>query len=206
MEVEVVAFDVDGTLTVRDCVFPFLLRAGGPGRMARAVLGHPLLLASLVLRRERNALKAHFVRACLAGLDAEQVSRTGAEFALTVASGWMRADIAAVLRRHQDEGRVVVLVSASLSPYLEPLGEILEVDAVLCTELEELDGTLTGELAGPNCRGEAKVEALRRWAGDAGITHDGWLVAAYGDSSGDTEMLALAALGVNVSRTELVPA
>lgn len=203
MEVEVVAFDVDGTLTVRDCVFPFLLRAGGPGRMMRAVLGHPFSLASLVLRRDRNGLKAHFVRACLAGLDAEQVARAGAGFASNVAAGWMRADTAAELRRHQDEGRVVVLVSASLSPYLEPLGEILEVDAVLCTELEERDGVLTGELAGPNCRGSAKVDALLRWAAGAGISHEGWLTAAYGDSSGDTEMLALAARGVDVSRTEL---
>jgi phosphatidylglycerophosphatase C len=206
MEVEVVAFDVDGTLTVRDCVFPFLLKAGGAGRMARAVLGHPVRLASLVLRRDRDGLKAHFVRTCLGGLDANHVAAEGAEFASVVASGWMRADTAAALRRHQDEGRVVVLVSASLSPYLEPLGEILEVDAVLCTSLEERDGVLTGELAGSNCRGDAKVEALRRWAGEAGISHDGWLVAAYGDSSGDTEMLALARRGVEVSRTDVVPA
>ncbi len=206
MEVEVVAFDVDGTLTVRDCVFPFLLRAGGAGRMARAVLGHPVRLASLVLRRDRDGLKAHFVRECLAGLDAAVVSGLGAEFASFVASGWIRSDTAAELRRHQDDGRVVVLVSASLSPYLEPLGEILEVDAVLCTGLEERDGLLTGELDGPNCRGDEKVVALLRWAGEAGISHDGWLTVAYGDSSGDNEMLAFARRGVNVSRSEVVAA
>ena len=206
MNVEVAAFDVDGTLTVRDCVFPFLLKVGGPARMARALFGRPVRLVRMLAGRDRDAAKAHFVRTCLAGLDAETVAEAGREFAGKVASGWMRADVAEVLRRHQDAGRVVVLVSASLAPYLEPLGDILEVDAVLCTQLEERDGVLTGEIDGANCRGAAKVARLEEWARGAGIVHAGWLSHAYGDSSGDREMLALAADGVDVSRDEAVTA
>ena len=52
------------------------------------------------------------------------------------------------------------------------------------------DERLTGGLDGPNCRGPEKVRRLHDWI-DA--THGGRSVVelvAYGDSSGDREMLA----------------
>jgi len=50
-------FDVDGTLTTRDCVLPFLRRAAG-ARLATALLRHPLALATGLARRDRDRLKA----------------------------------------------------------------------------------------------------------------------------------------------------
>ena len=44
----------------------------------------------------------------------------------------------------------------------------------------------SGELMGPNCRGPEKVARLREMFGD-----EVRLDAAYGDSDGDTAMLAL---------------
>jgi len=94
------------------------------------------------------------------------------------------------MRWHQDQGHVVILVSASLGVYLHPLGDLLEVDAVLCTELEEMDGLLTGKLVGQNCRGREKASRVQKWCQDSGIATED-LVYAYGDSSGDTELLEL---------------
>ncbi len=48
------------------------------------------------------------------------------------------------------------------------------------------DGAITGALDGPNCRGPEKVARLRGAFGE-----DVRLEAAYGDSDGDTDMLAL---------------
>ena len=200
----VAAFDVDGTLTVRDCVFPFLLRCGGVRGAARACFSSPLSALRMAARKDRDGLKSHFVRAFLGGMNAEAVEEAGERFAARIASGWMRADVAGKLRWHQDQGHVTVLVSASLAPYLEPLGDLLEVDAVLCTKLESVDGTLTGELDGPNCRAAEKAARLSAWAAGAGIQGDDWLAYAYGDSSGDTAMLGMAAEGTDVSRVELV--
>jgi phosphatidylglycerophosphatase C len=200
----VAAFDVDGTLTVRDCVFPFLLRVGRGRFLARLAVRLPAIIR-LAATRDRNGLKELFVSAGLGGRDVESVDSLGNEFAATVASGWMRPDVSRRLRWHQDEGHVVVLVSASLSPYLLPLGELLEVDAVLCTELEQESGVYTGALRGRNCRGDEKVNRLREWAAEAGLPGDDWLQYAYGDSAGDAALLQAAANGTNVSRTE-VPA
>lgn len=203
MDPVVAAFDVDGTLTVRDCVVPFLVSVGR-GRFLRRIITRAPAIVKLVAGRDRDALKALFVSAALEGESVERVETLGAAFAGRVSGSWMRKDVAERLRWHQDQGHVVVLVSASLSPYLLPLGDILEVDAVICTEPEVADGTYTGALSGPNCRAAEKMVRLEAWAREAGITGDDWLQYAYGDSAGDKEMLQAAAEGVNVSETELV--
>lgn len=101
----------------------------------------------------------------------------------------MRPDTVARLRWHVRSGHRVVLVSASYRNYLEPLAERLGVEAVLSTELEIVDGICTGELAGPNCRAAEKVTRLSDWLASRRI--DSPEIYAYGDSSGDRQMLEL---------------
>ena len=106
------------------------------------------------------------------------------------------------LRWHQAQGHVVILVSASLSPYLEPLGDLLEVDAVLCTELETDGETFTGSILGANCRGPEKVRRIQSWCDSARIPMSS-VRYAYGDSGGDTEMLAFVENPNYVKKIEL---
>lgn len=206
MHPDVVAFDLDGTLTVRDCVIPFLVGTGGGVRALSAAVAAPV---RAVGPDRRDGLKRHLVRACLGGLPEERIREKGANFARRVATGWMRPDVVRRLREHQDAGDVVVIVSASLDAYVQPLGDILEVDAVLCTEVEYREGVATGELIGENCRGAEKVKRLVEWATGAGFggmggsTREAWLRTAYGDSSGDSHMLAAAEEGILVRGREL---
>jgi phosphatidylglycerophosphatase C len=189
MDVTVAAFDVDNTLTVRDCVMPFMRRVAGVNVLLRTVASQPLTVFSLLKNKDRNALKALFVSEVFAGRSESEVNEQGVLFAARVANGWMREDVVKRLRWHQSQGHVVVLVSASLSPYLEPLGDLLEVDAVLCTELESDGNVFTGNIRGANCRGAEKVRRLQSWCDSSGIPVSS-VRYAYGDSSGDTEMLA----------------
>ena len=79
-------------------------------------------------------------------------------------------------------------MSASLGVYLETVGRLLGVDAVLSTELEvDAAGTCTGRMLGGNCRGAEKARRLRAY-----LQSDDVEVWAYGDSAGDTELLAMA--------------
>jgi len=189
MDVTVAAFDVDNTLTVRDCVMPFMRRVAGVNVLLRAVASQPYTILTLLKNKDRNSLKALFVSEVFAGRSESEVSEQGVLFAARVANGWMRDDVVKRLRWHQSQGHVVVLVSASLSPYLEPLGDLLEVDAVLCTELESDGKVFTGKIRGTNCRGPEKVRRLQSWCDSSGIPVSS-VRYAYGDSSGDTEMLA----------------
>jgi phosphatidylglycerophosphatase C len=190
MNVTVAAFDVDETLTVRDCVVPFMRSVAGVGRLIKVTLSDIGTTIQSVRRRDRDFLKAKFVAGVFSGRDAREIEALGIDFASKVADGWLRGDVASRMRWHQEQGHVVILVSASLGAYLHPLGDLLEVDAVLCTELEEKDGLLTGKLVGQNCRGKEKASRVQKWCQDSGIAIVD-LVFAYGDSSGDTELLEL---------------
>ncbi len=185
----VAAFDVDGTLTTGDCVVPFLRRAAGH-RLVTALLRHPVALCGALLRRDRDRLK-QLACAALRGTPGVEIDRLGARFAEEVASGRLRHDTTARLRRHQELGHMVIFASASLDAYLEPLSGLLGVDEVVCTRLErDPSGRLTGRLDGPNCRGPEKarrVEELLAARVPAGV--ELW---AYGDSEGDADLLALA--------------
>lgn len=201
MDVQVAAFDVDNTLTVRDCVVPFMRRVAGSAGFLRACSSQPLQLVKMVLQQDRDSIKAHFVEKIFAGRNVDVVQQLGVEFASHVVNSWMREDVANRMRWHQAQGHVVVLVSASLEPYLQPFGDLCEVDAVLCTRLEESNGEFTGKIVGSNCRGEEKLRRLHEWMEASGLPKAS-LVYAYGDSSGDTALLAAAPQGVLVKKID----
>jgi phosphatidylglycerophosphatase C len=192
----IAAFDLDGTLTRSDCVVPFLLAAAGRRPVAMSLSRRaPLAAAAKRDRRKRDDLKAAVVRDVLTGFDAAQLAEVGRSFAAAAEGERLRPDVVARLRWHVAEGHEVVVVTASLAPYAVPLGEALGAHRVLATELEVRDGVCTGELAGPNCRADEKVVRLQAAYGDDVAL--GW---AYGDSSDDRPMLALAEHPVRVTR------
>ena len=163
----------------------FLSRAG---TVARVVAG----------RGGRDELKEHVLGRLLAGRDAGFVQGEGRRYADEVVAAGLRTDTVGRLRWHRDAGHRVVIVSASLDTYLARIAELLEVDGLLCSELEEHDGLLTGRLTGPNCRGAEKVRRLRAWLRD-----DDAELWAYGDSSGDDELLAAASHSFLIGRQPL---
>lgn len=197
--VHVAAFDVDGTLTIRDCVRPFLLRVGGWPGVSTAILARPFASLAAVARRDRDRLKELIVGGVLRGRSVAQVEALGEAFAELVHDGWLRSDMVARLRWHQRTGHRIVLVSASLSPYLRPLGRRLGVDDVLCAEPNQHGDAFTDGLAGANCRAAEKVRRLDAWLRDRDLAHA--TVWAYGDSVGDRELLARADHSLLVTRS-----
>lgn len=187
----VAAFDLDGTITTRDCVVPFLRRVAGTPRVTLGILRHPIAASTALARRDRDELKLLASRAAFRGRDHAAVQREAVSFARTVHDEWLRSDTMATLRDHLARGDDVVIVSASYAVYVEPLAALLGVGHVLATRLQ-LDGSgrLTGQLDGPNCRGPEKVRRLHEWLHAAHGGRDQVEVVAYGDSPGDRELLA----------------
>jgi phosphatidylglycerophosphatase C len=194
------AFDLDGTLTRRDTLMPFLVRALGAGRAYRAVLASslPLARAAALGGTHRDLAKAAVLRRVLGGLPLAPLAEASESFADHVVVHGLRPEVLARVEWHRAEGHELVLVSASPELYVAPIGRLLGFDEVLATRLEVDDGRLTGGLVGANCRGPEKVARLRRWRGDALA-----LAYAYGDSAGDREMLALALTPQKVGRRGL---
>ena len=192
----VAAFDFDGTMVPGDSLIPFVWRSAGPARFLRAALRHgPRILAATGLKMgSRDAAKEAFLRSTFRGRSLAGVRKDAEAFAAVVEARIDPASLARVAW-HRDQGHELVLVSASLELYLEPLARKLGFDAVLASRLVVDDDVLTGDLDGPNVRAHEKVVRLRRWLG--GDRCELW---AYGDSDGDRELLALADHGFRVPR------
>lgn len=191
--VPVAAFDVDGTLTTRDCVVPFLGRFGRRSSVLVRALAHaPRSLVALA-RRDRDGLRAAATAVVLGGIAVDDLEREAEAFAATVVGERLRPDTTARLAWHRDRGHRVVLVSASYEVYVTHLARALGAEAVLATRLEiGADRRCTGLLVGRNCRADEKVARLASWLRDAGLARDEIVLWAYGDSAGDRELLAYA--------------
>ena len=192
------AFDLDGTLTQRDTLLPFLRQAVGRGPTYRALLASalPLARAAALGGAHRDVAKAAVLRGVLAGAPLDGLTEAAEAFADHVVAHRLRPDVRQRVDWHRNKGHELVLVSASPELYVTPIGRRLGFDAVLGTRLEVgPDGRLTGRLQGPNCRGPEKVTRLREWRAE-GLA----LAWAYGDSGGDREMLGLAMTAVRVGR------
>ena len=179
----VAAFDVDGTVTDRDCVVPFMRMVTGVRRVVPRLAARPDRLFPAIVRRDRDRIKALAAMAAFRGHREDDLADHAARFARTVHDGWLRHDTIAALRAHLAAGDRVVLVSASFEVYLRPLGELLGVDEVLGTRLELADGVATGALDGPNCRGPEKVRRLHEWIDGEFDGRSGVSVVAYGEIS-----------------------
>ena len=184
----IVAFDFDGTLTVRDSFMGFLAwRTGG----ARYLAGLARLLpATLVYLRDRDRgrLKAAAVREFLAGRPQAQVAQEAQAFARVAAAKLLRPDALVTWRRWGAEGALRVIVTASPELTVAPFARDLGAEALIGTRLAlDAEQRIAGGLVGENCRAAEKVDRLREMFGP-GVR----LAAAYGDTSGDREMLAIA--------------
>jgi HAD superfamily hydrolase (TIGR01490 family) len=200
----VVAFDLDGTLTVRDAVMPFFRKVGGTRKLLVESLRNLPALVSAFAKRDRDTAKEIAAGAIFRGVQQKVLEEQGQLMARRIAGSWLREDVLARLRWHQEQGHYIVIVSASFGAYVGPLGSRLGVNQVIATELLfDVVGICTGELAGGNCRGEEKARRLKNHLDESFATWE--LCWAYGDSSGDTAMLAMAENSVNVARLNLTP-
>ncbi|MDQ6697721.1 MAG: HAD-IB family hydrolase [Actinomycetota bacterium] len=190
----IAAFDFDGTLTRSDTVLPFLVRVCGRAKVARTLAqiapsaGRARLSTATGALHHRDATKAAVLRQLFRGEDPTRVASQGAAYAHTLIDR-LRPAMVRQLDWHRLAGHELIIVSASLMAYLAPFAHEQGLHHVIGVELEVgTDGLLTGAMVGPNVRGEEKAVRLRAWL-DGQEPDALW---AYGNSSGDRELLAMA--------------
>lgn len=108
---------------------------------------------------------------------------------------WFREEIAATIcaeartqiETHREAGHVVALLSSATRFMSAPLGRMLGIEHVLCTELGEAGGCFTGTHVSPACYGAGKVVRAEAFAAAHGI--DLARSFFYSDSYSDLPML-----------------
>ena len=183
----VVAFDFDGTLTIRDSFTAFLRWRAGPIRYALGLLRLAPAAAAYLFNRDRGRIKAAAAGEFLRGVSRERLEADALRFAQLFSRRLLRPDAVAAWKRWRGEPVRLVIVTASPDLVVAPFAWGLGADALLGTAVVfDESGRVAAPYLGANCRGPAKVARLQAAFG-AQVT----IKAAYGDTAGDREMLAL---------------
>lgn len=193
-------FDLDGTLTRRQTLGPFL--AGyllrHPRRWPRLWRALPALVAYVLRGGDRGALKSRLIRMAMGGEERAALRAWTEAYVRSLAvRGAYRPAALERLARHRDAGDTPILMSASPDLYVPAIGAALGFAETICTRVRWRGDTLDGALASRNRRGEEKrrcLEALRR-------AHPGRKICAYGNSAADLPHLRAADRGVLVNGT-----
>jgi HAD superfamily hydrolase (TIGR01490 family) len=102
----------------------------------------------------------------------------------------LREEALSLVRRHQDAGEQVVIVTATNEFVTAPIARAFGVDELIAVQLERgPDGWITGEIAGVPSMREGKVERVAQWLAIRGL---GWCdvhVTFYSDSTNDLPLL-----------------
>jgi len=184
----IVAFDFDGTLTIRDSFTAFLRWRAGPAGWARGLARLAPAALAYLHDRDRGRIKAASVREFLKGVDRETLEREAERFAETVWADFMRTDALACWNAWGERGVHRVIVTASPETTVAPFARRLGAENLIGTRLAfDAQDRVAGAFLGENCRGEEKMTRLRAVYGP-----EVRIAAAYGDTSGDAQMIAAA--------------
>jgi phosphatidylglycerophosphatase C len=178
-------FDLDGTLTWRDTLMPylggFLLRH--PWRIVR-LWPSPYLFYRYWRDRNRGALKSGVIRMAMGGASRSAVDAWTEHYVASLKPGHrFRALALGVVDTHRAAGDHLLLMSASPDLYVPRIAQLLGFERTVCTQIRWQGDRLDGRLASENVHGEEKLRRLHALRRD----YPGVPVIAYGNASSDLD-------------------
>jgi phosphatidylglycerophosphatase C len=186
-----VVFDLDGTITYRDTLLPYV--SGYLGRSHRSrlrMLGViPALCGFAAGAADRGAVKSAFIRSTLRGASRAALAAWTQQFVPWVISRGSSSAALGMIKAHREAGDVLVLMSASTDLYVPEVGAALGFGQVICTGVGfDAQGRLSGELTTANRQGMEKVRCFK----ELQKSHPGLQSMAYGNAASDLPHLVLA--------------
>ncbi len=183
-------FDLDKTIIAKSSTLAFSRPFYDGGLLSRrAVLRSAyaqFMFAASGADHDQLEKMRNYLTQMIAGWDVEVVRRSVNETLHAIIDPIVYDEAVELIELHHAAGRDVVIVSASGSEVVEPIGEMLGADHVVATRLVEVDGRYTGEVEyyayGPN-----KAKAMQELAEEHG--YDLSASFAYSDSETDAPML-----------------
>ena len=205
MKKKLYCFDFDGTLTTNDTLLEFIRYAKGTARFLMVFLMYSPLLVLMKLHLFPNWKAKQLIFTHLfAGMRIEKFDALCRDFAEEY-QHLLRPKGVTLVHEALVAGAQVFIVSASIDNWVRPFFKVRGLDGVrvLGTQIEVIDGRLTGKFKSNNCYGEEKVHRITEVlsastfspASATPFVRSQYEIEAFGDSRGDKEMLTFADKG-----------
>ena len=137
-------------------------------------------------------IKAHLA-CCLAPLtehSVETLHKLREEFVQELIVPMIAKDARQLIRRHQEAGDTLMIITATNRFVTEPIAHLLGIDLLLASDVEMKNGQYTGKPEGIPCYQEGKVTRLKQWLDEnREITLEGSVF--YSDSHNDMPLMEI---------------
>jgi HAD superfamily hydrolase (TIGR01490 family) len=184
-------FDLDKTVIAGSSVLAFSrsFYAGGlinRWTLLRSAYTHLAFLTGRTNHDQTERMR-QYLSQLSTGWDVARVRDIVAETLTELIQPAVYSEATTLMAEHHAAGRDVILISASGTEVVEPIGQMLGADDVIATRMVVEDGRFTGDIA-YYAYGEEKARAIRELAAERGYDLDSCY--AYSDSITDLPMLA----------------
>ncbi|MBU8884016.1 haloacid dehalogenase-like hydrolase [Kaistella sp. DKR-2] len=180
-------FDFDGTLTYRDTMFLYLKFYNSRTFTVQFIRHIPLFVLLKLKLADAEKVKKSFIASILKGESKTEIENKSQEFFRHFYPKICRENALEFIKNINREQTESYIVSASLDIWVQPFADAFQMK-LLATRAEFKDDLFTGNFIGKNCNGPEKVSRIKEAI--AGKKFDKTI--AFGDTSGDREMLAWA--------------
>lgn len=158
-------FDFDGTIIATHSVRDMFIERFRSGEITgQEIFDIGAMVSSYLLHT--NGFEQTFRSAVehVAGTPERSLVELGEKITREHLAAEVFPEMRAMIRAHQQQGHSVAIVSSATRYQIEPLAKRLGIDDILCTELEVVDGRMTGGIEGEVCYADAKLAAVRDYA------------------------------------------
>lgn len=182
-------FDFDGTLTYKDSFKDFFCTMYGIKKIAwLLLLGIGKISKAIVIKRDKGKIKEAIIAVLCKGKTKEELQLLGKTYSEQKLHKIIRPKALAYLKKLKNEHAEMYLVSASVDIWLQNFADEFHLKLISTQLAYCANGAFAGHFLGKNCKGAEKVYRIQQ---EIDITAYDEIIA-FGDSSGDSEMLAIA--------------
>ncbi|MEP2987794.1 MAG: HAD-IB family hydrolase [Parasphingorhabdus sp.] len=189
-------YDMDRTITVRGTYTPFLMHmvfARAPWRLLLLPLLPFGFIAYGLKMISREGLKTYNQWLLLGKPKRDSIEPLIEAYAAKVLSRNSYAKAFDQIEADRQEGRRLVLATASYELYVEAIAKRLGFDDVIGTRLEvDSNGHVLPKIIGRNCYDEAKLDRITAFLKEQNIDREDAHIRAYSDHVSDAPMLEYA--------------
>lgn len=184
----IAAFDFDGTITTKDTLFDFIQFYHGLFKLGVGLLVLSPMLALFKIGLIKNSTAKQLMFSYFFKGQNMEVFNQKCQAYIHRINEILNPEITKKIDFHKAEGHQIVIVSASITNWIKPWAYKKGFERVIGTEIEVNNNIITGRFATPNCYGKQKALRLSKIY----PKRNEYILYAYGDSSGDSELLAMA--------------